>query len=60
MQFDAECSYQTGSAMLYCAFHPDAACPAGTVFWAARYSTWLLIKLTVKGVVFSFLFLQAL
>ncbi len=24
--------------------------------WAARYSTWLLIKLTLKGVVFSFLF----
>ena len=26
-------------------------------FWAARYYTWLLIKLTPKGVVFSFLFL---
>ncbi len=25
-------------------------------FWAARYDTWLLIKLTPKGVVFSFLF----
>ncbi len=25
--------------------------------WAARYNTWLLIKLTPKGVVFSFLFL---
>ena len=25
--------------------------------WAARYSTWLLIQLTPKGVVFSFLFL---
>ena len=24
--------------------------------WAARYNTWLLIKLTPKGVVFSFLF----
>ena len=24
--------------------------------WAARYNTWLLIKLTSKGVVFSFLF----
>ncbi len=24
--------------------------------WAARYDTWLLIKLTPKGVVFSFLF----
>ncbi len=24
--------------------------------WAARYNTWLLIKLTLKGVVFSFLF----
>ena len=23
--------------------------------WAARYNTWLLIKLTPKGVVFSFL-----
>ena len=26
--------------------------------WAARYNTWLLIKLTPKGVVFSFLFSQ--
>jgi hypothetical protein len=25
--------------------------------WAARYNTWLLIKLTPKGVVFSFSFL---
>jgi len=25
--------------------------------WAARYNTWLLIKLTPKGVVFSFLLL---
>ncbi len=24
--------------------------------WAARYNTWILIKLTPKGVVFSFLF----
>ncbi len=24
--------------------------------WAARYNTWLLIKLTPKGLVFSFLF----
>ena len=24
--------------------------------WAAQYNTWLLIKLTPKGVVFSFLF----
>ena len=24
--------------------------------WAARYNTWLLIKLTPKGIVFSFLF----
>jgi len=28
--------------------------PEGT--WAARYNTWLLIKLPPKGVVFSFLF----
>ena len=27
------------------------------IVWAARYNTWLLIKLTPKGVVFSFLFL---
>jgi len=27
-----------------------------TFIWAARYNTWLLIKLTPKGVVFSFLF----
>jgi len=26
------------------------------IFWAARYATWLLIKLTPEGVVFSFLF----
>jgi hypothetical protein len=26
-------------------------------YWAARYNTWLLIKLTPKGVVFSFSFL---
>jgi len=26
--------------------------------WAARYNTWLFIKLTPKGVVFSFLFLE--
>ena len=25
--------------------------------WAARYYTWLLIKMMLKGVVFSFLFL---
>ncbi len=28
------------------------------LFWAARYNTWLLMKLTPKGVVFSFLFLS--
>ena len=28
--------------------------------WAAWYSTWLLIKLTPKGVVFSFLFFSYL
>ena len=28
-----------------------------TAPWAARYNTWLLIKLTPKGIVFSFLFL---
>ncbi len=27
--------------------------------WAARYNTWLLIKLTPKGVVLSFLFSPA-
>ena len=27
--------------------------------WAARYNTWLLIKLTPKGVVFSFLFFSS-
>ena len=26
--------------------------------WAARYNTWLLSKLTPKGIVFSFLFSQ--
>ena len=28
--------------------------------WAARYNTWLLIKLTPKGIVFSFLFFSFL
>ncbi len=28
----------------------------GGRFWAAQYNTWLLIELTPKGVVFSFLF----
>jgi len=32
---------------------------AGATAWAARYKTWLLIKLTPKGIVFSFLFLGA-
>ncbi len=27
--------------------------------WAAWYNTWLLIELTPKGVVFSFLFFHA-
>ena len=27
--------------------------------WAARYNTWLLIKLSPKGVVFSFLFFSS-
>ncbi len=31
-----------------------------TTSWAARYNTWLLIKLTPKGVVFSFLFFSRL
>ncbi len=31
---------------------------AGPSPWAARYNTWLVIKLTPKGVVFSFLFFQ--
>ena len=32
-------------------------CAGGrSTLWAARYNTWLLIKLTPKGVVFSFLF----
>ncbi len=30
------------------------ACP-----WAARYNTWLLIKLTPKGIVFLFFFFSA-
>jgi len=28
--------------------------------WAARYNTWLFVKLTPKGIVFSFLFLPCL
>ncbi len=36
----------------------EAVLPVGYVWcWAARYNTWLLIELTPKGVVFSFLFL---
>ncbi len=30
--------------------------PSQMLIWAARYHTWLLIELTPKGVVFSFLF----
>ena len=42
-----------------CAQH-QVGCPQQTAYkcgagvWAARYNTWLLIKLTPKGVVFSF------
>ncbi len=38
------------------------ACALGTNPWAAQYNTWLLIelKLTLKGVVFSFLFFSFL
>ena len=39
------------AAMLYCIFRKSPHS------WAARYNTWLLIKLTPKGIVFSFLFL---
>ena len=37
------------------------ACPlkSASYSWAARYNTWLLIKLTPKGVVFSFSFFSA-
>ena len=28
----------------------------GVMFWAARHNTWLLIKLTPKGAVFSFFY----
>jgi len=39
--------------------HARASC-AQPALWAARYNTWLLIKLTPKGVVFSFLFFSFL
>ena len=37
-------------------------CQSGNTaaFWAAQYNTWLLIKLTLKGIVFSFLFFSFL
>ncbi len=35
---------------------PCALHPLEYLHWAARYNTWLLIELTPKGVVFSFLF----
>ena len=34
----------------------NCRCPVHLGTWAARYNTWLLIKLTLKGVVFCFLF----
>ena len=41
------CMRSHGVSLLYC-------------IWAARYNTWLLIKLTPKGVVLSFLFFSYL
>ncbi len=65
----ASCLVWTPKAVI--AYNQDKACfgmVCGTLwstfcmhclqpqFWAARYNTWLLIRLTPKGVVFSFLF----
>ena len=35
--------------------HVSNECMPMHGLWAARYNTWLLIELTPKGVVFSFL-----
>jgi hypothetical protein len=47
-------SNSLGSLSLLCSTLISAARP-----WAARYITWLLMKLTPKGVVVSFLFFSA-
>ena len=39
---------------------PSCCLCKGCSSWEARYNTWLLIKLTPKGVVFSFLFFSFL
>ncbi len=36
---------------------PSASLPL--VVWAAQYTTWILVELTPKGVVFAFLFFSA-
>ena len=54
-------THSTQTKQLFCAWHGLTACPAQTfvaymlAFWAAWYITRLLIKLTPRGVVFSFL-----
>ncbi len=37
--------------------HVNSGAKAGLKYWAARYNTWLLTKLTPKGVFFSFVFI---
>ena len=61
----ATCDYrcwQTGSlwTAARCAQRPKMRHVFLIVVWAARYNTWLLIKLTPKGVVFSFRFFSFL
>ncbi len=56
----AACLWFFGSPLVYC----SSLCGSCTTCllaypWAAWYNTWLLIKLTPKGAVFSFLFLLA-
>ena len=41
----------------YCMIN-HADCESDLLTWAAWYNTWLLIQLTTKGVVFSFLLFQ--
>ena len=57
------CSEFCGHRCMCCEFCGQrCVCQSGNTaaFWAAQYNTWLLIKLTLKGIVFSFLFFSFL
>ena len=49
-----QCAMPHAAEGIYTIYWTEAA--DDVLRWAARYNTWHLIKLTPKGVVFSFLF----